>query len=246
MPQSFHTTRVCIAVLSALATCALSASYVEAQDNGRFYEPIYRVAHEEPSDQAPQMAARVSPPKVHAPFDLKQRTGEHPLMPALRVARQGLQNIDSNIQDYSAMLYKQERIDGVLGDEEVAYVKVRHQPFGVYMFFLKPNKGRECLYNDPLDGTIGKLVAMDCGWRRRIGKVELDPEGRLAMKGQKYPIMKLGIRKLTAELIDVASNDVQFGECEVRTAPSKINGREHPSKNENDSKQPGMIHTYRR
>ena len=70
-------------------------------------------------------------------------------MPALRFAKSGLDRIDSTIQDYSAILYKQERINGVLGEEEVAFVKVRHQPFSVYMYFLKPNRGRECLYVDP-------------------------------------------------------------------------------------------------
>lgn len=199
---------------------------VEAQQNSQLIQPIYRVAHEEPvQEEAQQVASRVSPPQSQPPFDLAQRPGEHPLMPALRVAREALAKIDANILDYSAMLYKQERIDGVLHDEEVAFIKVRHQPFGVYMFFLKPHKGRECLYSQPLDGTEGKLVAMDCGWKRKFGKLELDPQGNLAMKGQKYPITKLGVRMLTQELIDVASNDVKYGECEVRTMASKINGR---------------------
>ncbi len=226
MQKSFFTSRT-HAVLLLVATLGV-ASYslrVEAQQNGQLVQPIYRVAHEEPVEQAPQLAARIAPPQALPPFDLSQRPGEHPLMPAMRIAQAGLANIDANIHDYTAMLYKQERVNGVLLGREVAFIKVRHQPFGVYMFFLKPHKGRECLYNSPLDGTKGKLIAMDCGWKRKIGKLELDPEGNLAMKGQKYPIMKLGIRMLTQELIDVASNDIKFGECEVRTMASKINGR---------------------
>ena len=226
MQKSFFTSQT-HAVLLLVATLGV-ASYslrVEAQQNGQLVQPIYRVAHEEPVEQAPQMASRVAPQKTLPPLDLVQRPGEHPLMPAMRIAQAGLANIDANIHDYSAMLYKQERVNGVLLGREVAYIKVRHQPFGVYMFFLEPHKGRECLYNSPLDGTKGKLIAMDCGWKRKIGKLELDPEGNLAMKGQKYPIMKLGIRMLTQELIDVASNDIKFGECQVRTMASKINGR---------------------
>lgn len=226
MQISFFTSRTHAALLLLAAVgVSLLSLRVDAQQNSHLVQPIYRVAHEEPAGQPAQLAARVSPPKTQPPFDLAKRPGEHPLMPALRVAKEGLAKIDANIQDYSAMLFKQERINGVLHDEEVAYVKVRHQPFGVYMFFLKPHKGRECLYNNQLDGAKGKLVAMDCGWKRKFGKLELDPEGNLAMKGQKYPIMKLGIRMLTSELVDVASNDVQFGECEVRTAASTINGR---------------------
>jgi hypothetical protein len=217
-------THATLLLLAALGVSIVS-SRVDAQQNSQLVQPIYRVAHEEAVEQATERVARVNPAKAPLGFDLTQRPGEHPLMPAMRVARDGLKKIDAEVRDYSAMLYKQERIDGVLHGQEVAYIKVRHQPFAVYMFFLSPHKGRECLYNVALDGGKGKLVAMDCGWKRRFGAMEIDPEGRLAMNGQKYPIMKLGIRMLTQELIDVATNDVQFGECDVTTKASKINGR---------------------
>ena len=231
MPNCFPTWQATRMLFLAGATSVFTLCHVaQAQQAGKFQEPVYRVAHEEPVEATPakttKVASRVVPPSTQAPIDLTQRPGEHPLMPALRFAQNGLKNIDSNIQDYTAMLYKQERIDGVLQDQEIAYVKVRHNPFSVYMYFVKPSKGRECLYVKPSDGTIGKLMARDCGWRRRFGVVELDPDGRMAMNNQKYPIYKIGVRNLTAELIDVATNDVQFGECEVTTSPSKINGRE--------------------
>ncbi|MEM9352397.1 MAG: DUF1571 domain-containing protein [Planctomycetota bacterium] len=195
------------------------ASPARAGEEAPRFEPVYRVNHEEQvngsaAGQQPEMvAARVNPNPEG--FNFAQRPGEHPLMPALRFAKLGLQNIDANIQDYSALLYKQERVNDVLNEEEVAFVKVRHQPFSVYMYFLKPHKGRECLYVDPQNGEKGKLYAMDCGWRRRLGVFPLDPDGALAMKGQKYPITKIGIRNLTTELIDVATNDTKFAECEV-------------------------------
>ncbi len=215
-----------VAILVIGAAALLSSSRVAlAQQTGQFVEPIYRVAHEEATQQPAQVATRIPVQQVQSGLDLTPIPGQHPLMPALLMAKKALGKIDANIQDYSAMLYKQERINGELAGQEVAFIKVRHQPFGVYMFFVKPNKGRECLYNHAPDGAKGKLVAMDCGWKRRFGKLELDPEGHLAMKGQKYPIMKLGLRNLTAELIEVASSDVNFGECEVRTVQSKINGR---------------------
>jgi hypothetical protein len=189
-------------------------------------EPIVRVTHEEKSKQTPQLASRVTPPqKPQSPFDLAVQPGEHPLRPALRMAQKCLANIDEQIVDYSAVLLKQERVHGQLGEEQAAFVKVRHKPFGVYMFFLKPCKGREVLYNDGPAGAKGVLVAMDCGWKRRFGKLEFDPEGSMAMNGQKYPIMKLGIRELTKELIEVASKDVNYGECEVKNSQRVMNGR---------------------
>ncbi|WP_428306302.1 DUF1571 domain-containing protein [Lacipirellula sp.] len=208
----------------ALAVSLLAGRGAQAQAPAGTVEPVHRVANAAAAQtqQPTQVAARIAEPAAGAPFDLEQKPGEHPLMPALRVAQEGVQHIDADIKDYSAIMYKQERIDGELQEQEVAFVKVRHQPFSVHMFFLSPNKGRECLYVAGPNGEKGVLHARDSGFRKKLGVFELDPDGRLAMAGQKYPISKLGIRNLTTELIDVASKDINFGECEVRTLQTTI------------------------
>jgi len=217
-----------------------SASHSLAQEAAaQLVEPMHRTENnlgagqpasgqpvaQQPAAAPTQVAARIAPPSAAGPIDLAPINGEHPLMPAVRMAKDGLVRIDSSIADYSAMLIKEERIDGTLNPKEVAFIKVRHQPFSVYCYFLQPHKGRECLYTDGPNASKGVLVARDCGLRKRLGKFELDPEGRLAMAGQKYPIMKLGVRNLMAELAMVGEQDVQFGECEVQAKQSSINGR---------------------
>ena len=198
--------------------CVAPAALAQAPEGT--VEPVYRTAREEP---AAEVASRVTPTAAaQSPFNLQQQPGEHPLMPALRLAQESLAHIDANIQDYQAILYKQERIDGELQEREVAFVKVRHKPFAVHMFFLAPHKGRECVYNEGPDGAKGVMSARDSGLRRKFGIWDLDPEGSLAMKGQKYPITKLGVRALTDELITVASNDVNYGECEVKTSQTVL------------------------
>lgn len=220
------TKRVNALVLScaALPLCLPEASL--AVESAGLIEPIHRVAHEQEVAAPQAVASRIAPQPSSSVINLQQLPGEHPLMPALRIAQEGLVRIDSTIADYSAMLIKEERINGTLGPKEVAYIKVRHQPFSVYMFFMKPNQGRECLYNSGPNGAKGILSARDCGFKKRLGVFDLDPEGRLAMNGQKYPITKIGIRNLVTELIDVAQNDTQYGECEVQTRQSVVNGRE--------------------
>lgn len=223
-----RTWRPTVASAAALAFL-VEAAAVRGEAPAGTVEPIYRVAHEEPAPGADRPAAEVATRVVAeevpmAPFDLTQRPGEHPLMPALRASKDLLAHIDANIRDYQAVLLKRERIDGELMEQEVAVVKVRHNPFSVHMFFLAPHKGRECLFVDaePPVGTGGKLAARDSGIKRRFGVFELDPNGSLAMAGQKYPITKLGVRNLTTELVDVATNDVQFGECEVVTTQTVL------------------------
>ncbi len=76
------------------------------------FEPIHRVTHEDPVEQPQKVASRLTQPVTNtsAPFDLTPLPGEHPLMPALRMATQSLEHLDTRIADYSAILRKQERI----------------------------------------------------------------------------------------------------------------------------------------
>ncbi len=217
MPSLAHFRKLAPACSLAVA----AASPVWAQAPAGTVEPIVRTEYTQPAEQPAAEVARVpataAAPAPGSPFDLERRGNEHPLMPALRVAEAGLQHIDADIQDYQAILLKRERINGTLMDQEVAYIQLRHKPFSVHLFFLSPNKGRECLYVEgpkPL-GTEGKLHARDSGFKRKLGVFELDPLGKFAMDGQKYPITKIGIRNLAAELVTVAQNDTQFGECDV-------------------------------
>jgi hypothetical protein len=203
----------------ALALAAACVAPAWGQAPAGTVEPVVRVQYQEGAADQPaaQVATRVIPEVVPSPpYDLTQREGEHPLMPALRAAEEMLKHIDATVQDYQGYLLKRERIDGELMEQETAFIQVKHQPFAVRLFFLSPAKGRECLFAEGPLGTEGNLLAREgTGIKRRLGVVKLDPVGRFAMEGQKYPITKIGIRNLATELVTVATNDVQFGECEV-------------------------------
>jgi hypothetical protein len=141
---------------------------------------------------------------------------EHPLMPALRWAREGLPAIEK-MQDYTATLIKSERIGNKLGEPQYVALKVRHKPLSVYMSFLAPNslKGQECMYVEGANN--GKMWAHGTGMKwKMFGTVSLNPDGPVAMEGQRYPITQIGILNLTRRLIEVASEDVKYGECEVK------------------------------
>lgn len=106
--------------------------------------------------------------------------GEHPLLPAVRWAKGCIQKMDT-IKDYSAKMAKRERIDGTLGEYEYMFVKVRHEPFSVYLSFMGPArvKGQEAIYvkgrND------GNLLGHANGVRKIFGTVPLKPDSMLAM-----------------------------------------------------------------
>ncbi len=152
--------------------------------------------------------------------------GEHPLGPAIRWAKQGMEYLNK-VEDYQCTMVKRERIDGELGEHEYMFVKVRHKPFSVYTYFLAPGrvKGREALYVEGKNN--GKMHAHGNGVQHRLfGTVSLQPTAPLAMSGNRYPITEMGIRRLTERLIEIGSDDMQFGECDVNWIQgAKINNR---------------------
>lgn len=151
---------------------------------------------------------------------------EHPLMPTLRWAYQGLPQIEK-IKDYSATLVKRERVGGKLGEYEHIFLKVRHDPFSVYMHFLGPEdlRGQEVIYVHNQNGNM--ILAHGSGLKRTMfGTVSLKPTGPVAMKGQRYPITEVGVLNLIRRLVEVGEKDLQYGECEVKFFEgAKINDR---------------------
>lgn len=156
---------------------------------------------------------------------LEIRPNEHPLMPAVRWARQELERVQQ-IPDYSAIMVKRERVGGDLGEEQYMFVKVRHRPLSVYMYFLKPKslQGQEVIW---IEGeNDGKMLAHGTGIQKIFGVVKLAPTSPIAMKGNRYPITEIGLLNMVERLIEIGERDVNFGECEVKyIEKAKINDR---------------------
>jgi len=111
------------------------------------------------------------------------------------------------IKDYTAVFHKQEVVKGNLLPEENIFLKFR-KPFSVYMRWLEgPHEGREVLY--VRDKYNGKLIGHDGGFFRFL-TLSLDPKGRRAMKGNRYPITEAGLAKVITRVL----KDVEKGEAE--------------------------------
>ena len=169
------------------------------------------------SSQAQQQPVRVA---VNKGDGVAEK--QHPLKPAIDIAKAALINSQKNINDYTATLVKRERIEGVLGAPEYIYLKVRNAkagtPFSTYMYFVKPAiaKGREVIY---VHGkNQGKMCAHEggTGLKAAIPDLWLDPVGFLAMKGQRYPVTEIGLENLIVQLIDRAERDMKAGMCKVQ------------------------------
>jgi len=232
-PRVMRSAALALLVILSTTFLAFALQQQGSAAEGQRTEPIFRVKpRQQPADQfvpvqnpSNMQSQLVTNPHQTGP---QQTAPEHPLMPALRIAEASLASIDQNIHDYTCTLVKRERIDGQLGPQEYIFAKVRHEPFSVYMYFLGPKeiKGRECMYvaSNP-NKKKNKLIAHE-GRGLITPTVRLNPNGFLAMRGQRYPITEVGIRTLTVRLVEVAQNDLQFGECEVKFFQgTKVNGR---------------------
>jgi len=159
-----------------------------------------------PAAEVPSAASDAQTPAV----------AEHPLMPVLRWAERERPNIAA-IKDYTALMQKQENIGGEVQEAQVLEVKVRHEPFSVYLRFRYPARlsGQQAIFvkgqND--DRVVGHGVGLE----RIAGTQFLEPTSFFAMRGQKYPITEMGILNLVDKLLEVGHRDVQLpGEVDVR------------------------------
>ena len=227
--------RLCLPGFVASACLVSAVMAQQPQDTatvplgtGRLGAPAGQPVGQQPIAQSPyRVAERLDPAQPQTPGSMPAaQPNEHPLMPALNWAKQELPRIEA-IQDYSATVVKRERIDGKLGNHEYMFIKVRHKPFSVYMYFLGPPalKGQEVIYVEGLND--GKMWAHTVGLQDTlVGTVSLSPTGFIAMRGQRYPITELGVLTLIRRLVQIGERDSKYGECDVQFIDgAKINER---------------------
>lgn len=117
---------------------------------------------------------------------------DHPLLPALKLAGESLEAV-CRIEGYEATFIKNEMIGRKMLSTQML-VKVRHNPFSVYMKFVTPHEGREVIYVEGQND--GKILAHETGFASLIGTVALLPTERRAMEENRYPITGFGLKKL--------------------------------------------------
>lgn len=147
----------------------------------------------------------------------------HSLDRAIQTAYDALADMRSNVQDYTAIMVKRERVNNVIADPEYMKLKVRcprttdhgKAPFSVYMKFLRPKAmaGREVIWVDGKNQN--RLCAHESGGLIGMKRFNLDPDGWIAMQNNRYPIYDAGIENLIIKLIEKAERDRNVGPCQV-------------------------------
>ena len=160
-----------------------------------------------PAAPAPATLGDPPPPKAPPAWPEGRLEGEPAkrlLLDLLVEAGERLGRID----DYTAILRKQERIGGELGDEQSLAMKVRHQPFAIYFKFLPPNPGKEVVYAEGRHDN--KVIAHAGGWARRlIPRLAVPPDHPIALAENRHPVTEAGLANLTAKLIGYRRMDLE-------------------------------------
>jgi len=97
------------------------------------------------------------------------------------------------LRDYTATFTRQERIGGVLSAEQVAEMKVRLNPVGVYVRFARPEAlaGMEVVYTAAFKD--GKMRYRPAGVEGRKGFQKLDLTDTKFLAANRHPVTEWGI-----------------------------------------------------
>ena len=159
---------------------------------------------------------------ITARLDRPRAADEHPLAPAIEVAKAALQYFRENVRDYTAVFIKQERVGEQLAESQQCFLKIRQAaerdgqavPFSVYLRFQEPDSvaGREVIY--VAGHNQGRLTAHE-GGLLGLATVHLAPTSKLAMRGNRYPITEIGIETMIRRMIEKGERDARLQDCQV-------------------------------
>ncbi len=135
----------------------------------------------------------------------------HPLYKPLEMAYESRQALNS-VKDYQALFVKRELIGRKL-QTTTMNLKLREEPFSVYLFFKDVNKGREVIFVNGKNKN--QLLVHETGIKAVVGTVSLDPKGDMAMDGNKYPVTMIGMRKMLDKIITQWEEEGKYGETTV-------------------------------
>ena len=185
--------------------------------------------------RADRRAADYRPPAAR----LEAVSPDHPLLPALKEAREWLSQARQKVHDFHCRVTKRERIDGILQEfyyiemwvrEEVRIGEQVRSPFSVYMEFLGPKSvyDRRLLF---VDGrNEGKIVVRKGGPRFEYVVTEVDADAESTKSESLCPITQSGFIPLLAEIVATMERHMiadPSGENTIVTHPqgARVDGR---------------------
>lgn len=135
--------------------------------------------------------------------------------PAPVAMLKGMDAAYARVKDYTAVFIKQELVKGELLPAETIRFKFK-KPFMVYMGWMEgPHEGREALY---VHGRNDNKVVGHEGGLIGFITLHMDPEGSIAMRGNRHPITDVGIGRLIDIVLENAGRAESEGVLDIVSA----------------------------
>lgn len=159
----------------------------------------------------------VNPAQVKVSKDNVESQQDFTMQDLLNLAESSLDHLSHNLVDYTARFEKIEVNENSHQLEKtVMQLKVQTRfrnmtldaPRRIYLRFSEPSSvsGREVIWRQDLYN--GKMAVHEPSFLLSLKTIWLDPNGILAMQGQRHPISEVGIVKLTEQLIQRGKEDL--------------------------------------
>ena len=108
------------------------------------------------------------------------------------------------LEDYTLILKKQERIDGVLNPVDVIFVKWK-RPFSIYLKFLEGNdKGREVIF---IEGKYRDKMIVSPGGILGALTIKIAPDSIIAKKNNRHKITEAGMSNTIGRILSVIEDE---------------------------------------
>ena len=139
----------------------------------------------------------------------------HPLYLPLQEAYKAREALKA-VKDYEAVFVKRELI-GRRVQKTTMNLKLRVEPFGVYLKFIDTNAGREVIYNE---GRLNNQMQIhEAGIKALAGTVLRTPNSPDVMAENRYPANMVGLKNMLDKVIKQWEEEGKFGEVKTQKYP---------------------------
>ena len=136
----------------------------------------------------------------------------HPLYLPLQEAYKAREALKA-VKDYEAVFVKRELIGRRL-QKTTMNLKLRVEPFSVYLKFLDANAGREVIYNE---GRLNNQMQIhEAGIKSLAGTLLRAPNAPDVMAENRYPANRVGLKNMLDTVIKQWEEEGKFGEIKTQ------------------------------
>lgn len=211
--DSFVVVTFCLLAI-ALTAAACAADPVKSDQEGRGKSPPKTAVKEaSPVTAATPVADSTASNADESP---KPPIDEaHPLYLPLQEAYKAREALKA-VKDYEAVFVKRELIGRRL-QKSTMNLKLRAEPFSVYLKFLDANAGREVIYNE---GRLNNQMQIhEAGIKSLAGTVLRAPNAPDVMAENRYSANMVGLKNMLDKIIKQWEEEGKFGEVKTQKYP---------------------------